>query len=56
MPEMDDVLVNGIVATRYESHGAARLPSPTTATFVVGYHGPIAANHSMGPPAFVVNK
>ena len=56
MHEVDDVLVESIVATRYKSLGKARLPSSTTLARVVGSHGPIAANHSVGPFAFVVDN
>ena len=56
MYEMDYVLVEGIVTTRHKSLGAARLPSPATPALVVGYHGPVAANSSIGPTAFVVDS
>ena len=52
---MDDVLVASIVATRYKHLGNARLPSSATLARIVGSHGPITANNSVGPLAFVVD-
>ena len=56
MYETYDVLVEGIVATRYKRLVATRLPSPTTPALVDGYHGPVNANSSMRPIAFVVDN
>ena len=53
---MYDVLVESVVATRHKSIGTTRLPSSATLARVVGSHGPIAADNSVGPFAFVVDS
>ena len=53
---MNHVLVEDIVTTWNKSLGAARLRSSATLALIVGSHGPITANNSIGPPAFVVDN
>ena len=53
---MYDVLAESVIATRHKSLGTARLPSSATLARVVGSQRPIAANNSVGPFAFVVDK